>query len=174
MPIYDQIVRMVQNLHLKSPRILEVGCGLGILAQKLFSNGFNNYYGIDISETAISRAQSNNPKQMEKFHVHSCYELNQLDFISDITIAVEVLEHIEDLLLMEELNGIYFIGTVPNFWASNNVHLRIYKNRFQIKSRYKQFIKIKEIHRHFISRRKLNFYYIWSFCGKLRKEIDRK
>lgn len=47
---------LINNLQkLKTKKVLEVGCGLGYLTNKITKNGFDTL-GIDVSETAIKRA----------------------------------------------------------------------------------------------------------------------
>lgn len=46
----------------KEARILEIGCSGGLLLKSLEKNGFDNVYGIDISESAIIRCKENGVK----------------------------------------------------------------------------------------------------------------
>jgi 2-polyprenyl-6-hydroxyphenyl methylase/3-demethylubiquinone-9 3-methyltransferase len=42
----------------KPPRVLDIGCGTGLLRDRLDDNSFGHYVGIDLSPSAISMAQS--------------------------------------------------------------------------------------------------------------------
>jgi 2-polyprenyl-3-methyl-5-hydroxy-6-metoxy-1,4-benzoquinol methylase len=47
--------------HLKpGARVLDVGCGSGVLAHWLSSAGISSYYGVDLSEVAIEQARRSN------------------------------------------------------------------------------------------------------------------
>ncbi len=102
----------------KNVRILEVGCGEGLLAceiKKRFPDMV--YIGIDINDEIISEARKTCPNTM--FEVGSIYELNKYaseEF--DYVIVSEVLEHIENpneaLKEINKLNSEKFIFSVPN------------------------------------------------------------
>jgi SAM-dependent methyltransferase len=71
-------------------QVLELGCGTGILARKLFQFG-NIVTGLDISETAIAQL----PKEI-KGVVSVLPEIPFPDHSFDVVVATEVLEHIDD------------------------------------------------------------------------------
>lgn len=54
---YMVIVGYIHRLH-QSPAILDVGCGPGYLVDLLSAFGFKSYLGMDLSSTAIKRAES--------------------------------------------------------------------------------------------------------------------
>ena len=102
----------------KDVRILEIGCGEGLLAceiKKRFPDMI--YIGIDINDEIISEARKTCPNTM--FEVGSIYELNKYNSEEfDYVIVSEVLEHIEEpnkaLDEIHKLNSEKFIFSVPN------------------------------------------------------------
>ena len=161
---YDKIIQFVNEIKIKEPNILEVGCGLGILASKLYNNNYVNYLGIDISAKAIDIAQQNNKDNITKFKVHSIYELDSLNISPDITIAVEVLEHIDDFKFLDKLKTGHLIGTVPNFWALDDAHLRIYPNKFYIWYRYHKRMEFIKWYKYKLTKKR----FIYIFVAKIK------
>lgn len=78
----------------KGKRILDLGCGNGVIACRLLDDGFD-LYGIDASETGISIANTKNPG---RFFVQDISSERLPDALSefrfDVVISTEVLEHI--------------------------------------------------------------------------------
>ncbi len=164
MPIYDKIIQFVNDLDLYKPKILEAGCGLGIIASKLFKSGYTNYLGFDISSQAIKKARQNNRGFQSNFKIHSVYKLDSLKFIPDITIAVEVLEHIDDYKFIDGLKTRYLVGTVPNFWALEDAHLRIYPSKFYIWRRYHKRMEFMNWHKYKLTKKR----FIYIFVARMK------
>jgi 2-polyprenyl-3-methyl-5-hydroxy-6-metoxy-1,4-benzoquinol methylase len=74
LPRYSIIAGYFQSLKLRGS-ILDVGCGEGILEQRLGSFNYSKYVGIDISEAAITQAAA---KKSEKA-LFICH--NALDYV---------------------------------------------------------------------------------------------
>lgn len=78
----------------KGKRILDVGCGNGVIACRLLADGFD-IYGIDASETGISIASGKNPG---RFFVQDISSEQLPDALSafqfDVVISTEVIEHL--------------------------------------------------------------------------------
>lgn len=55
--------------HLAGRDLVELGCGSGLLADRLLAKGARSYLGIDISETAIARASSRQRDPRANFRV---------------------------------------------------------------------------------------------------------
>lgn len=73
-------------------RILEVGCGEGILLNELRGGGFSHLFGIEPSRRGASRAQARGLSVRSQF-------LDEVEFMQpfDVIIASQVLEHFEDV-----------------------------------------------------------------------------
>ncbi|MEE2934442.1 MAG: class I SAM-dependent methyltransferase [Planctomycetota bacterium] len=86
----------VELLDLASPEsIVEAGCGPGDLASHLLAHARRNfsYAGIDLSEEQVSLARQTLPDR--DFLTASIYELPFEDESADMTLACEVLEHVD-------------------------------------------------------------------------------
>jgi 2-polyprenyl-3-methyl-5-hydroxy-6-metoxy-1,4-benzoquinol methylase len=95
--IVPAILKIIKELNLKLDlKILDAGCGGGNLINVLYNLGFNNVWGFDASESAISLARKSFPRIADKFFKHNAYESRLPDGISqsyDLIISMEVLEH---------------------------------------------------------------------------------
>jgi 2-polyprenyl-3-methyl-5-hydroxy-6-metoxy-1,4-benzoquinol methylase len=100
-------------------RVLDVGCGNGIISLQLGKDGFN-IKGIDVSDKAIQKAQANNPFANVTFEVADAEKLKASGETFDAIVCSEVLEHLNNPgRLLRELipilkdTGILLV-TVPN------------------------------------------------------------
>lgn len=59
--VAPEILRILRDAGFTEGRVVEVGCGSGVLAQRLGSAGFG-VYGFDVSASMIARARSRAPK----------------------------------------------------------------------------------------------------------------
>ena len=154
-PIYEIIIRYIKSLKLDQINILDVGCGVGEFANQIQNIDYNDYLGFDFSQNALNQAKKKLPDISSRFILHDCYKMSQIDYDYNIAVAVEVLEHLDDMKIIKQLkSGSYLIGTLPNFWASNNAHLRIYKNKFSIYMRFYKHLKILKWKKYKITRDK--------------------
>lgn len=137
--VYQIVCTFLEQFSNKDSLIMDIGCGAGGLATFIKDNGYKNYYGFDYSQNAINQSKKRIPEWKDRFFVHDCYKLNKLDINFKIGIAIEVLEHLEDLKILNQFKpSQLFIGSVPNYWAANNAHLRIYPSKFFIWKRYRK------------------------------------
>jgi 2-polyprenyl-3-methyl-5-hydroxy-6-metoxy-1,4-benzoquinol methylase len=100
-------------------KVLDVGCGNGIISMNLGREGFK-VKGIDISEKAIEKAKNNNPFENVEFENLSAEALTARGERYEAIICSEVLEHMENPgQLLDKLhdsltdNGTLIV-TVPN------------------------------------------------------------
>lgn len=100
-----------------SPKILEIGCGLGYLTYSLNKEGYNSL-GLDISKEAVNRAIQNygNYYICADLYEYAINHENEYDII----IFTEVIEHLNDInSFMEKLKKLLtsegkIILTTPN------------------------------------------------------------
>ena len=142
-PIYKIIISYINSLNIDNINILDVGCGVGEFAKQLQDLDFHTYLGFDFSKNALAQAKNRLPHFSDRFMLHDCYKLAEIDYDYNISVAVEVLEHLDDIKIIKQLKpGSYLVGTLPNFWAANNAHLRIYRNKLTIYMRFRKYLQI--------------------------------
>ncbi len=59
--LFPAIDRIIKNLSLQSKKVLDLGCGDGVLYSMFFESGGFNYTGMDISSDMIAQALVKNP-----------------------------------------------------------------------------------------------------------------
>lgn len=115
----DFITNFLQYSLPANAKILDVGCGNGVISRHLGKFGFN-VTGIDVSEKTIEKANALNTLSNVKFITKSAEELMANGQEYDAVICSEVLEHLDHPeSLLKVLNGILsshgkLIITVPN------------------------------------------------------------
>jgi len=140
-PIYQETFMAVKEA--RCGRVIEFGCGVGVLAKMLYDEGFTNYLGIDFSSDMIRLAKSRAPQQ--------CFL--QLDLRESIKgfctgspcfICLETLEHIKnDLQVLDNIpSGATVIFSVPTY--NFKAHVRYFKTKEEVIDRYSISIEIKE------------------------------
>ncbi|MEE8576082.1 MAG: class I SAM-dependent methyltransferase [candidate division Zixibacteria bacterium] len=139
--LYQEVIGMLETV--EKPNVLELGCGVGDLARLIIERG-HTYRGFDFSEEAVKQSQSFCSDG--KFFVGNVY--NAEDFKPadyNIVIALEVLEHVDDLKVMANLPpDVQLIASVPDY--DDVAHLRLYQDpQRDIVDRYKDYLKITEI-----------------------------
>jgi len=72
-------------------KVIDVGCGYGGLVHELYSNGFHNSYGVDISTWAINYGQEIYPEIAGNLEV---YKPDNVSREKDHVLFLDVLEHI--------------------------------------------------------------------------------
>lgn len=103
-------------IKVKNPKVLEIGAGVGVVANFLQRKGID-YLGIEIDEKTVERAKKANLNIKQG----DFKSLNKIEDTFDVILAFEVFEHLQDLRLLFEIleqkikpNGL--IGfTVPNY-----------------------------------------------------------
>lgn len=120
------------------PRVLEIGCGSGQLAELLHDRGMSGYCGLDFSPKRIAHARKRCPSC--RFEVADVFESDLLETANyDVVLATEFLEHVEaDLAVISRIRrGARFLGTVPNFPYTS--HVRHFQNAADVAERYEKF-----------------------------------
>lgn len=122
--ISNHIISYFQRQNIDGVKILDVGCGGGILCESFFRLGAN-VTGIDASEGAIDVAKSRQIAQENNidYHLSTIEDFEQIDF--DVVCALEIIEHVDDLeFFIQKLakkvkvNGLVFISTLNRTWQS--------------------------------------------------------
>lgn len=130
----DILIALVEK-YPKNSKILDIGCSGGPLISDLNKIGFNDIYGIDISEDAIKICKD---RGLKKISLERGESLNFKNEEFDVIIASDILEHIkeEGVALQEwkrilKINGklIVFVPAFNFLWSSHdekNYHYRRY------------------------------------------------
>lgn len=113
---------ILKNISSRLPagsKILDIGCGNGVISMHLGTNGFH-VLGIDVSDKTIQTAINQNTQTNVTFQQKSAEELSKEGQSFDAIICSEVLEHLERPgELLEKIHAILnkdgiLIATVPN------------------------------------------------------------
>jgi len=140
-PLYDGILKGL--LSLESPRVLELGCGIGDLGKMIVEKGIP-YRGFDFSEEAIRQCKEKCPQG--DFFVADIYDPKSFQPVDyNAVIAVEVLEHVDDFKVLELIPaGARVVASVPGY--NDPSHLRVYQDSEKdICKRYARFLHITSV-----------------------------
>lgn len=107
---YCDIIKELNNK--KNIKVLEVGCGIGILSNLLAKKGFKTY-GFDISKTAIKKAKKKYKRKNLKFFVSN---FDNLDLYQRINPNIYVLSDISWYVLPK-------LRKFINFFRKKSAHL---------------------------------------------------
>lgn len=139
-PIWKATAFLLNNTN----TILEIGCGNGLTARYLMSQGINYQRGIDFSEEAITLARRNNPSHENKFQVKDIKGITTIPNHFTV-ICLETLEHLENdlsfLLTLQKDTTIIF--SVPDF--SCDAHQRFFKDEQEVFYYYSELISFEMI-----------------------------
>lgn len=137
---WTQVIVFLKRI--SCPRILEIGCGTGQLAEYLHDEGFTDYHGFDFSAKAVELARL---RVNLDFFQGNALDNNSYSASFNTVICLEVLEHIkEDISVLKRLpNCAHIIFSVPNFDAPS--HVRWFTSARQVKLRYFRHVEIREI-----------------------------
>lgn len=123
-------IRWIES-HLMGPRILDVGCGTGVICHiASHKEDVTEVHGVDLQEDMLVEALGN--VKSDKVHLHSCFaeDIPFGDGYFDTVVMTEVLEHVfdEKQAVAEAARvlkaGGRIIVTVP-FWGDlSRAHLR--------------------------------------------------
>lgn len=113
----DYILRKLNRENLEGLKILDIGCGGGILSEALTRCGAN-VTGIDQNQSAINAAKAHAAEQgLEINYLHgNAQDIKNIKF--DVICAMEVLEHTQPQALIESYipylkkAGMFFFSTI--------------------------------------------------------------
>ncbi|HDK42847.1 MAG TPA: class I SAM-dependent methyltransferase [Candidatus Pacearchaeota archaeon] len=99
-PFYVKLVDTIVSYVPENSHVLDVGCGDGLIAHRIYEEKKSKVTGIDINPLAVYYARRNNTPNPNKFIEKSISEFNN-NHLFDGAVAVEIFEHIEhpELLL---------------------------------------------------------------------------
>lgn len=139
-PIWKTAASFLTNID----TVLEIGCGNGLTAQYLMSQGINYQRGIDFSEEAITLARRNNPTHENKFQIKDVKGITAIPNHFTV-LCLETLEHLENdksfLLTLQKDTTIIF--SVPDFDC--NAHQRFFKHEQDVFEYYSELISFEVI-----------------------------
>lgn len=102
--IYKKNYLKFFNGYSNEAAIIDIGCGNGLMLQFLRANGFNNLYGIDVSEQQITITKNKGFK-VEAIGVFDFFKINKKKF--DVILAMDLVEHFYKHELLDLFNGFY-------------------------------------------------------------------
>jgi 2-polyprenyl-3-methyl-5-hydroxy-6-metoxy-1,4-benzoquinol methylase len=88
----DEVLTLISWLNLERPRILEIGCGNGWLAERLLS--FGPLTGVDIADEAIEEARRR--VSSAEFHSGNILEMGLPHNSFDVVVTLETFSHVAD------------------------------------------------------------------------------
>lgn len=143
---------ILKRVNLKSKVILDLGCGIGLLSEKLALHG-GVVTGIDKSDLLVKLAFKNAVRNGLNIN-YLCYDflsIKHVDFIFDVIVCTEVLEHLDNIFKL-----FYFLDKVSKkhtmiFMSSLNKNIFSYfkiiflgefvsKNLIKNTHKYEQFV----------------------------------
>lgn len=90
----------------KNAALIDIGCGTGILLEFFRDEGYENLYGIDLTEDQVNLAKEKGLKA-EAIGVFEFFKTNKQKF--DVVFAMDLVEHFYKHELLELFNGFYSI-----------------------------------------------------------------
>ncbi len=146
-PLIKEVLAILRSY--KATSVLDVGCGVGLLAQAIIEQTHLGYRGFDFSEKAIEKAllRIDNPSLFRLGDAMDISNYKWLDYNYDTIVCTEVLEHVEEDHLVVDCweKGKLCIFSVPNFDSPS--HVRFFGSEKEIINRYADFIQFHQIRR---------------------------
>ena len=118
-----EILRLINGLPLKRPRMLDLGCGLGWFTEKMAALG--EVHGIDLSPEGIAVAQARRPDIT--YLAGNIYDANLPTNYFDVVVSQEVIAHVDNQQKYIERAtqvlkiGGYLIITTGNKWVMDRL-----------------------------------------------------
>ena len=140
--VWDAILKRISP----EERIVDFGCGNGLLAKLAFKRELNYIAGIDFSEEAIKKAIQFNTGKEDTFIKDTLYNesiYNKFEF--DVAIFCEVLEHIDDDIKVISWikSNTHLLISLPSY--DSLAHVRHFSSPDDITERYENQIVINAI-----------------------------
>ena len=110
---------------LSSLRVLDVGCGGGILSEALAERGAS-VLGIDLAESALQAAEAHRAGQAVEYRLESSRETAERGEVFDVVTCMEMLEHVADpAAVLRDIHALL----KPGGWAFFSTINRTFKAR---------------------------------------------
>ncbi len=113
----NEALTIISSLNLQRPRILEIGCGTGWLAERLVS--FGPVTGVDIADAAIQEARRRVPSG--QFHSGDILEMRLPHNSFDVVVTLETFSHVS--------GQPQFIGVIANLLSEGGYPILTTQNR---------------------------------------------
>ncbi len=147
------IIQTIETQKQSSVRVLDIGCGAGLLSHRLAEKG-HEVVGIDLSIGSLEVAQKQNTGAA--FLVGDASQIPFPDHSFDVVCAMDLLEHvtnpqqvIKEASRVLKPNGLFFFHTFNRNWLSYLIIIKgvewFVKNAPQNMHVYSLFIKPKEL-----------------------------
>ncbi len=100
--VHDLLLKTIEKILFelnipKNTQILDAGCGGGYVMHELYTMGYKNIWGFDVSESGINVAKENYRDTSNNLKVHNAYNSELPSHFPqkgyDIILSVEVIEH---------------------------------------------------------------------------------
>lgn len=106
-------------------RVLDVGCGGGILSEALAERGAS-VLGIDLAESALQAAEAHRAGQAVEYRLESSRETAARGEVFDVVTCMEMLEHVADpVAVLRDIHALL----KPGGWAFFSTINRTFKAR---------------------------------------------
>lgn len=111
-PFYTECVDTLCDLVPHNSRVLDIGCGDGLIANVMTEKNGCKVVGIDVHPLAVSFARKKN-RNSNEFYVQSVYEIDYQG-VFDVAVAFEIFEHLRrpELLLRKAFEALRETGTL--------------------------------------------------------------
>jgi len=121
----------------KKAKILDFGCGTGVLQEQFLKRFDVNVHGIDISKEAIRYCKKRGLSQVKIFNGKTIpFKANSFDLVT----AIDVVEHIkDDIHALSEIKRvlkhkgitILLVPAHPKFWSTRDIDLQHFR-RYEV------------------------------------------
>lgn len=91
---YQQIIRFIEQLGPKDPTVLDIGCGDGVLTQRMKPVSYNTFLGVDYAAASIEKARKRQLPNAE-FQVADALHFEPAR-VFDVIVFNEAFYYIED------------------------------------------------------------------------------
>ena len=97
---------------LKKKIVLDYGCGIGSITEKIAKFNPQKLFGIDISEVSINKAKekAKNLNLQIEYSVDNCEKLNFKDSTFDLVFGSGILHHLDIIKAINEINRVLKSG----------------------------------------------------------------